>query len=142
MRAGQPLRLISRLNKHAVPAMKSATNANNPAPRRRTMRAHQFAIHKEIPAHLADQLLFEGMMLQLVGLPDMNIGVSAYYAGDHRVVGRIPKGMIHHLDDVLQYPYDYCVQLDAVECDRLEGRMWITIEPLNDSAFIDDLLPT
>lgn len=118
--------------------MNQATN--NPTPKRTLLNYLNFAVHKEIDCELAQYVLFKGMMLHLVGLPNMQMGVSAYYAGEHRVVGLIPKGMLHHLDDVVQNPYDYCIQLESLDCDQLKGSMWISIEPLPAQTFISELI--
>lgn len=58
------------------------------------------------------------------------IAITAYYLGESRIIGFLPVGMRPHLDDLLLHEDSYCVQLERIDCERLENSMWITVEAL------------
>jgi hypothetical protein len=61
-----------------------------------------FAIHQTISCQLAEEKLFEGMALKLNWVSQLDsISVTAFYDQEDVIVGVIPKGMNHHLSDVL-----------------------------------------
>jgi hypothetical protein len=62
------------------------------------------------------------MLLRLFAIGSCSIAVGAFIENEYRIVGLIPKGMIHHLEKILEEQDDYCIQIDCTNCSQLEMR--------------------
>lgn len=104
------------------------TKSTTPA---QEFQSFTFPVSRAISCDQAYDYLYEGMVLRFKRQEfHKPIAITAYYFGEHRVVGFLPVGMQPHLDELLLDENSYCVQLECMDCERLENSMWITVDAL------------
>lgn len=91
----------------------------------------QFSIHRTYENDKIGRGLFKGKLLKLFQIGSCSIGVGAFIENEYVIIGLIPKGMVHHLQQVLVEQDEYCVQVDSTNCTRLNNAIWISIDSLN-----------
>jgi hypothetical protein len=103
---------------------------------RRTLKLN-FSVHRIFESEKIERYLFDGMLLRLFAIGSCSIAVGAFIENEYRIVGLIPKGMIHHLEKILEEQDDYCIQIDCTNCSQLENAMWISIVSLGSLLDLD-----
>lgn len=80
---------------------------------------------------MAKAVLYPGKLLDLQWIAQGVLAVISANNGGKLIVGVIPKGMIPHLEVVVENGGEYCVELDSVDCTQLENYMWIKVQSLH-----------
>ena len=71
-------------------------------------------------------------MIIVIGiLVDDGIVIAAWNGDVEHIVGLMPKGMIPHLEPLMNDLENHCIQLERIDCDQLTKSMWITIDSLH-----------
>ncbi len=82
-----------------------------------------FPVIRIIDCNLASTLMFSGMLLDLRWIKDDGIAIFVTIRNEAQMVGLMPKGMIPHLEQVMERQDEFCVQLDRIDCTQLQDSM-------------------
>lgn len=99
--------------------------------RKKDRISYQFPVTRLIDCALAKTFMYPGMMLSIQWIKHDGIVIVACNGDVEHFVGLMPKGMIPHLEPLMNDLENHCIQLERIDCDQLTKSMWITIDSLH-----------
>ena len=102
-----------------------------PTQRTKDRITYQFPVIRLIECKLADTFMYAGMMLTLKHIQNDGIVIIARNASIEHTVGLIPKGMVPHIEPLMNDLENYCIQLERIDCKQLTKSMWISVDSLH-----------
>jgi len=75
--------------------------------------------------------MYSGMILSSQWIKQDGIVIIASNSDSDNIVGLLPKGMIPHIEPLMDDLDNYCIQLDRIDCTQPSESMRISIDSLH-----------
>ncbi|MEQ9186379.1 MAG: hypothetical protein RLP15_01510 [Cryomorphaceae bacterium] len=112
--------------------MKSKKRLTRKDPKYFVPLPYAMAIKRGLPEAVFEHCLFDGMQLglQVEGVINKSIAITAHFHGEDHVIGHVPMGMVSRIEGLVEHEDRVVVTMERTHCDRLRHSFWICFDEL------------